>query len=691
MPKRPLSLPLRSSDSCRPWRQWHLWCAVLIAATTLLRVPSEAGDSLHVNSGQDSLQTAVDTTRHAASADTLRVDTLGRMSTPELVGTLDRSLDSASFITNDALHWVDYRSSTGILRTAPGATVMDQSIVGGYSNIGFSGGDWRGVAFLQDGRLLNDPASGIFNPDHFSPEYADRIEIVSGPRAFLYGLNSPNGAVNFVTKNYNSNKPFTKIIYSEGAYNYQITDGTFSQNISRKINFTAGFQHQSTDGRHANSSYEDWNLRVKGRYNVSKDLNIILSEYLTSTFTNLNGGVNFRLDSVIYTTTPLAQHVMSLSSYEKLTRHDVDLSFVGTFLGDSTDVSLLNLYYSHNFREFREGERPTTQTEPLIHSDHASSWMGATFSQDLSLAFQRFSLGGNIELRQIEGSPNLGRRRNVIGSLHAKEDLLLGPLTVSGYARYDRYLHKDYFGAGADASLRLGDEIQLFGGVSYSRRLPSYEELYWSDSTVIRPAPLIAERIAQLEAGAELRLGEAGSIRVSYFHRDQSDPILFLPDSIAVFPTFSIVNGGRIATNGFEAKVALRIWMLSLEGTGTTMLQQSAGSTLENYPKLSAQGGLYFWNTILQGRLDLKAGFRGRYLSSWRGELFNPEVLASVPNTGRKMSMGASVDFVLIAHIGDAYIHFLWENLTNEQYFTAAYYPIEDRAIRFGVAWEFLN
>jgi hypothetical protein len=71
--------------------------------------------------------------------------------------------------------------------------------------------------------------------------------------------------------------------------------------------------------------------------------------------------------------------------------------------------------------------------------------------------------------------------------------------------------------------------------------------------------------------------------------------------------------------------------------------------------------------------------------------VFNPELSAYIQNTGLPMGTTASVDFFLIGHIGDAYIHFIWENLANTTYYGTPYYPGGERAIRFGISWEFLN
>ncbi|MEK9138544.1 MAG: TonB-dependent receptor plug domain-containing protein, partial [Bacteroidota bacterium] len=280
------------------------------------------------------------------------------MSTPSLVGTYDQALGNDRMLTKEDLHWLDYRYLGHILESVPGTYLREQNSAGQYSQLNIRGSDWRSIAFTADGRPLNDAATGIFNLFHFTTEYADRIEIITGPRAFLYGLNSTGGAINLLTKNYNSNRPFSKLNYSETGYNYQYSDGTFSQNISRKVNFTFGFQHQSTDGRFLNSAHEAWNARIKVRYNWSRDFNIILSEYHTATQTQLNGGVDYAQSGLVAGLDPLQSVLRNTDAYEKITRNDVDLSFVGTFLGDTTNVSMLTFYYSHNLREYRDEEDP---------------------------------------------------------------------------------------------------------------------------------------------------------------------------------------------------------------------------------------------------------------------------------------------------------------------------------------------
>jgi outer membrane cobalamin receptor len=700
--RRPLSRP-RLHRACLLW---------LLSAGLFAPAPSHAQaipDSLRKHRGAavrntgpaDSVRvsrsapgTRADTSG-GGTADTsaARWDTLGRMSTPSLVGTLDRFADSSGVRTSADLHWLDYRYLGGILETYPGVFVRDQESEGQYSQATFDGVDGRGAAYSANGRRLNDPATGTYNLYHFTPEYADRIEVVTGPRAFLYGLNSTGAAVNLVTKNYNSNKPFTKFNYAEGPYGFSNVDGTFSQNISRKTNVTVGFQHQATDGRFIGEADDAWNAREKIRYNVSRELNIILSHYHTSAQTQMNGGVDVvRSGQSAFDNN--ASIMKQDSTYEKLTENDVDLSLVGTFLGDTLDVTNLTFYYSHAKREFREREDPYHVFPPAVFSDHVSSWMGAQASQDIAAGIERFSAGGNVELRQVEGSPNLGRLRNVVGALWAKEELdLSAEATLAVYGRIDSYLRKEYAGFGADASIPLGGPLKLFGGASVSTRVPDYQELFWRDSTVIRPGPIVAEHHRIAEAGLAGAGPRWGTVRVSLFHRTVTDPITFSPyaGTASPFPGAVIANGPAINTTGVSAHIDVRILWFSIEGNAEYLLQKSGGATLQTFPKFSGSGGIFYRNKLVNEKLELKTGFRGRFSLSYVGAAFNPEMSAYIQNTGTPLGTTASADFFLIGHIGDAYIHFIWENLANTTFYGTPYYPGGERAIRFGISWEFLN
>jgi hypothetical protein len=87
----------------------------------------------------------------------------------------------------------------------------------------------------------------------------------------------------------------------------------------------------------------------------------------------------------------------------------------------------------------------------------------------------------------------------------------------------------------------------------------------------------------------------------------------------------------------------------------------------------------------------LKVGFRGKFISAYDGMQYNPQ---TQQYTGRFATDGKAVgvgDFVLLFHIGDAYVHFIFENLLSRKYYVTPVFPQLERTLRFGVNWTFLN
>ncbi len=660
-----------------------------LSSTAAVAVPSDPS-AVH-----DSLKVPRDSTlARSDSVVVVQPDSVARRILPTRVGTLDEGLSSQSTLTSDDINWIERTSTGDILSTLPGVYVRDQQSPGQYSGITIRGEDWRSVAFLMNGRLMNEPASGTYNLYYFSPEYIERMETVTGVRAFLFGLNATAGAVNLVTKNYLANRPFSKIYFTQGPYNYQFSDGTFAQNITRDFNLSFGFQHQGNDGRFTNSAHDAWNVRTKLRYEPTPGFDIILSEYFTSTKTEMNGGVDVGTQ-VTADAFGVVAPVLNNDTRERVFRHDLDLTLRAHFLGDTTNASTLTFYYSHNRREFRDEAR-SGASRPVVEADHISSWMGGLFTQTLANKWQALTLRGNAELRQVEGSPTIGRRRNFIGSASAQEELFLPyGFTVAGFARLDRYLKESYTGIGGDVRWRFTDNFQLCGGYSLSRRLPTYTELAWSGVAAPKRTTL-AEKHRQFGFGVEWD-GEHGKVSITYFQKTIENPILILTPFTTLsssFPPISIENAGegvKTTIGGVEGAFAIRIWRLFLEGTLLFQNEANRKSNEALLPEFSARGGVFFRDKLFQDHLDLKAGFQGRVITKHHGATFNPEVLAYAMHSGPTIGPASSLDFLMIAHIGDAYIHLLWQNLLDTKYFLTPYYPVEERSVRFGVAWEFVN
>jgi len=263
------------------------------------------------------------------------------------------------------------------------------------------------------------------------------------------------------------------------------------------------------------------------------------------------------------------------------------------------------------------------------------------------------------------------------------------------FGRLDHIRGTTHNGIGTDLHVQLGDVVSLIGGFSVAARPSSYAEAFWEDSTVLRGMLPEIERHTQWEAGVQLDLGALGTVGATYAYRRIENPVLFdVPVISSGEPHLMTVlrQGDELTIHSLELALNMRIGFIMVEGIAAYEQQtDAANNRIHELPEMYARGGIYYHDRILGNALELQAGVRGQAQTSYYGSTLLGQTLFPLPNLRVKLGAASTLDLVLIAHIGDAYIHFLWENLTNSEYFTTPFTPAMDRSIRFGVSWEFLN
>jgi hypothetical protein len=424
----------------------------------------------------------------------------------------------------------------------------------------------------------------------------------------------------------------------------------------------------------------------------------LLSYQYLSTQTGLNGGIDPVSSGTTLAFQPLQAVMVNTDAYEKLTRHDFDLTLAGRG-EDSTATLRATLYSSHLLREYRDEENRTAPNGTDLRSDHRVTWSGFTARQEFTISRLSILAGGMAEVLRVNESPNLGQRHETHYALWAKAETEIFPaVRAAAFARKERLYGTPGSGAGGDLHWSITPKLALFGGVSRSDRLPNLFERFWVDSTVTRSrlSGLETEHHTHVELGLEIRPSPSFRFRTALFHRTIEHPIDILDDIVkAGFPGIVILQGGpggsRTIT-GAEATLSVQLWHILLEGTGTSLAAVKGGDApLERIPKVQARGGVYFRGIFFDGSLDLKTGVRGTASSSFLGDRFNGATLTWGASSGAIIAPWSQTDFVLTARIGDARVDFLWENLTNAQAFTARYYALPERGIWFRIGWEFLN
>ncbi len=641
-----------------------------------------------------------------AATDSIRTtppDSLLRYSLLRAPSFLRMSRDTASGFTADDLEWLIPVSAGTVPAFTPGVFLADPASPGQYVQPSMRGIDWRGTTVLMDGVPMNDRMSGILNLSTIPLELIEQMEIVTGPQSSFFGTGSPGGVINIVTKKASRVVPSTKVRYEESSYGYAFSDGSFNQNISRRLNLAFGYQFQGTDGRFRNSAHEQWNFRGSVRYHISTLWSLSYRHLYTQSRTGLNEGIDLVATGSALAFVPQQALVRNPDAYEKLTRHDGALSLQGTLFADTTSVTDVTIFATHLLREYRDEENPSSSTSfavqatngVFLQEDHRLAWYALQVRQRIT-AGPVVLLGGlRAEEDQVYGSPTVGRQRrpSFAAWIGATTDVNTW-LSLALHGRTDMARGKANAGLGGEVTLRMGHGWTASTAYATSQRPPTLTEQYWSDTTVIRKGALEAERHHHAEAAIAWSADDNIShARVALWRRTVENPIL--TDDVTgggLRTTVLLYQGIRASIDGIEADVTFRIGPFEVGGTAAYLMRvEGDGGTSNALPRTSAQGFVYYRNQILAGALDLQAGVRARFRSAFNGAHLLGEQFLAVPNTRATLGMASSLDLVLVARLGDAYIHILWENVTDTQYFTTPFTPAQDRLLRFGVSWNFLN
>ena len=640
-------------------------------------------------------------------------DSLIHLKPIPLIGALEPYGDSSEAILGSQIPWMEYRYIGDLLWTKPGMYIRDMGSPGQHNELTIGGVDERGIAFLVDGRSQADPITGTYDMILFPTDYIERIEFITGPEAMLYGMNSTGGAINIVTKSFYTNKPYSRLRYSQGVDDYAQTDAMFSQNILSRFNFMFGLErhalgynqiYQNYDGRYTNSDYDAWSFRTKLRYDVSNSFNIVFSHLYEQAITGMFGGVDYLQTPVNgYFGDPSAAYVTNNEAYEKIYDHHLDLTAAVHLTGDTMQVTTLTAYYSNQLREYRDEVRDWNFpfNGVLSHSDNRSSNAGLLLRNEIESAAQIFSVTAQAEEIQVESSPEVGGHKLNKFSASAKEEVtIFSPLTFAVFGRDDYYRDHNLPGAGADAQLSFNSSLSLFGGMSVSQRTPTLQELYWSSDSTLSPTPrlwLKNEQHMLIQVGTRFSISDFLSGTISLNHREIKNPILVdtIGGSSPTNYTLQFNQPALNVYNGVDVSLKASYSHFFVEGKATYLKQPDyyhESQKLQLLPELYLDGSFYYKNELVNGNLELKIGFRGRYISQQSGMapldesgLYVPYVLL------QSFGPSGTADFFVIGKLGDAYLHLIWENLSDNQYMLTPFYPMYARNVRFGVSWEFWN
>ena len=162
-----------------------------------------------------------------------------------------------SVINRDEIEAAPVQSIQELLEYALSVDVRQRGVHGVQADISVRGGSFDQTLILLNGINISDPQTGHHALDlPVSLKNIQRIEILEGPAARVFGPNAFSGAINIITNA--EGKTNIKVDFAGGQY--KLADLNLSGNLSSKNwdQFVA-FNRISSDGYIDNTDFKTWN------------------------------------------------------------------------------------------------------------------------------------------------------------------------------------------------------------------------------------------------------------------------------------------------------------------------------------------------------------------------------------------------------------------------------------------------
>jgi vitamin B12 transporter len=418
-----------------------------------------------------------------------------------------------------------------LLQQVAGVDIRRRGTGGSQADLYIRGGGFDQTLLLIDGIKMDDAQTGHHTMNAALPiEVIERIEIIKGPAARVFGQNAFNGAINIVTKSNLKNSITANIeAGSFGQLNGNVTAGVELDDSSHIIHIGK----VTSEGYRPNSDYDNSNFFLKSVFN-KKDQPI---EMIATFFERKFGAENF------YTTNP------SFNEYEE-TQNSL-IAFTTTFKSEklkiqpriywkrNQDMFLLRRFEPEFFRNFHITDKIGAEANASYVSE-----LGVTgFGVDVSKIYLR--------------SNNLGNRNRFMTNvfLEHRFQLLGNKLDITpGVALTYFSDFKFHAFPGLDIGFDITRDLKAYGNIGYTYRIPTYTDLYYSDprsngNPDLKPEEAFAQEIGIKYITAKFRA------TLAVFNRDAQNLIDYIrPNNTEEI--FTATNITEANTKGFEFDAA---------------------------------------------------------------------------------------------------------------------------------------
>lgn len=439
------------------------------------------------------------------------------------------------------------RSIQEILQYANGVDLRQRGPFGSQADVSVDGGSFEQTVVLLNGTKIIDSqtAHNMLNLP-VPVEAIERIEIIRGPAALTYGVNSLTGAINIITKkptksgflvNSYAGSNFEKDTQNTGDTFYGTgiqAGGVLSKEKQQHSLFAS---HDKSNGYRYNTAFENNKIFYQGNFQLNNTNEILTSfGYINNGF-GANGFYAAPGDKnsseVVQTTFASVQSKHQLS--EKWTL-------------------MPRVSYRYNYDDYRYYGIANLKAG---RSQHYTNSIAAEVNTTYKMETGELGFGAEVRSEDISSS-NIGTHdRENYGIYLQYRTTFIEKLDVN-FGTYLNY-NSDYKWQaypGLDASYAITDAFKIIGNIGTSQRIPSFTDLYLNQRPGNIGNPnLETENAFQSEVGFKY-IKRDFSFNANYFFRKISNFIDWTRN-VTTEPWQSN-NYGNLNTNGFNLRTNYR-------------------------------------------------------------------------------------------------------------------------------------
>ena len=387
-----------------------------------------------------------------------------------------------------------------LLQQEAGIDVRRQGINGMQSDLYIRGGSFDQTLLLVDGIKVEDPQTGHHTLNMALPlEVIERVEIIKGPAARVFGQNAFTGAINIVTKS-NTDR-INSVGYKLGSYKQQQVSGT----LGAQLGGSSVIGHASvntSDGYRYNTDFENQNYFIKGRFNTNANPVEMIGYFAERKF----GANQFYV-------------VDAPDQYE-----ETQSSLVGLSTRFETEKLKITprAYWKRN-QDMYLYIRESPEVYRNLHiSNKVGMQVNASYSSSAGIS------GFGIDVAKVfMASTNLGERDRLMANLFvehrfsvANNSLDITPgISVNYFSDF-----KFHAFPGVDVGYTINDKLKAYANIGYTYRVPTYTDLYYVGASDLGNENLSPEKALSEEIGLKY-FGINFNAYVAIFNRSSDNLI----------------------------------------------------------------------------------------------------------------------------------------------------------------------